>query len=107
MQPIHISWYQLTIEPYTLFTTKPPKLPDEEILKSIEIAGKESLAQAGFKQYEVSAFAQNALRSIHNSNYWMFGDYIGIGAGAHSKITELKTKQVKRVWKHRHPKIYI
>ena len=106
MQPMHISWYQLTIEPNTLFAAKPLKLPDEEILKSIEIAGKEALAQAGFKQYEVSAFAQNALRSIHNSNYWMFGDYISIGAGAHSKITELKTKQIKRVWKHRHPKIY-
>ncbi|OIN83025.1 radical SAM family heme chaperone HemW [Francisella sp. TX07-6608] len=106
MQPTHISWYQLTIEPNTLFAAKPPKLPDEEILESIEIAGKEALAHAGFKQYEVSAFAKNTLRSIHNSNYWMFGDYIGIGAGAHSKITNLKTKQIKRVWKHKHPKIY-
>ncbi|APC92314.1 MULTISPECIES: radical SAM family heme chaperone HemW [Francisella] len=106
MQPTHISWYQLTIEPNTLFAAKPPKLPAEEILESIEIAGKEALAHAGFKQYEVSAFAQNTLRSIHNSNYWMFGDYIGIGAGAHSKITNLETKQIKRVWKHKHPKIY-
>ncbi|MDE5028316.1 YggW family oxidoreductase, partial [Francisella tularensis subsp. holarctica] len=74
--------------------------------ESIEIAGKEAIAHAGFKQYEFSAFAKNTLRSIHNSNYCMFGDYIGIGAGAHSKITNLKTKQIKIVWKHKHPKIY-
>ncbi|MDE4938485.1 YggW family oxidoreductase, partial [Francisella tularensis subsp. holarctica] len=73
---------------------------------SIDIAGKEALAHAGFKQYVVSAFATNTLRSIHNSYYWMFGDYIGIGAGAHSMITNLKTKQIKRVWNHKHPKIY-
>ncbi|MDE5007403.1 YggW family oxidoreductase, partial [Francisella tularensis subsp. holarctica] len=65
-----------------------------------------ALANSGFKQYEVSAFAKITLRSIHNSNYWMFVDYIGIGAGAHSKITNLKTKQIKRVLKHKHPKIY-
>ncbi|ASG68782.1 coproporphyrinogen III oxidase [Francisella halioticida] len=106
MQPTHISWYQLTIEPNTLFAAKPPKLPDEETLENIELAGKKLLDNKGYKQYEISAYAKNNLRSKHNSNYWMFGDYIGIGAGAHSKITDLKTKEIKRSWKHKHPKIY-
>ncbi|MED7819909.1 MULTISPECIES: radical SAM family heme chaperone HemW [unclassified Francisella] len=106
MQPTHISWYQLTIEPNTLFAAKPPKLPNEETLENIEITGKKLLDNAGYRQYEISAYAKNNLQSKHNSNYWMFGDYIGIGAGAHSKITNLKTKEIKRSWKHKHPKIY-
>ncbi|MBK2105867.1 radical SAM family heme chaperone HemW [Francisella philomiragia] len=106
MQPTHISWYQLTIEPNTLFAAKPPKLPDEETLEQIEITGKKLLQQAGYYQYEISAYTKDNLRSIHNSNYWNFGDYIGIGAGAHSKITNLQTKEIKRTWKHKHPKIY-
>ena len=106
-EPTHISWYQLTIEPNTLFAVKNPKLPDEIVLENIELAGKELLANAAFKQYEISAFAKDNLNSIHNTNYWMFGDYIGIGAGAHSKITNLKTKEIERVWKHKHPKIYV
>ncbi|AJI53369.1 radical SAM family heme chaperone HemW [Francisella philomiragia] len=106
MQPTHISWYQLTIEPNTLFAAKPPKLPDEETLEQIEITGKKLLQEAGYYQYEISAYAKNKLRSVHNSNYWNFGDYIGIGAGAHSKITNLQTKEIKRTWKHKHPKIY-
>ncbi|AJC48252.1 radical SAM family heme chaperone HemW [Allofrancisella guangzhouensis] len=106
MQSTHISWYQLTIEPNTLFAVKPPILPDETTLEKIEISGKTLLEQAGFKQYEVSAYAKNGLNSTHNTNYWEFGDYIGIGAGAHSKVTDLQTKQIKRVWKHKHPNIY-
>ncbi|AEI35521.1 radical SAM family heme chaperone HemW [Francisella salina] len=106
MKPTHISWYQLTIEPNTLFAAKPPKLPDEETLEQIEITGKKLLQQSGYYQYEISAYAKDNLRSIHNSNYWNFGDYIGIGAGAHSKITNLQTKEIKRTWKHKHPKIY-
>ncbi|WP_150467497.1 radical SAM family heme chaperone HemW [Francisella sp. SYW-9] len=106
MQPTHISWYQLTIEPNTLFAARPPKLPNEETLENIEITGKKLLDDAGYKQYEISAYAKNNLQSKHNSNYWMFGDYIGIGAGAHSKITNLKTQEIKRSWKHKHPKIY-
>ncbi|MEY8766029.1 MULTISPECIES: radical SAM family heme chaperone HemW [Francisella] len=106
MKPTHISWYQLTIEPNTLFAAKPPKLPDEETLEQIEITGKKLLQQAEYYQYEISAYAKDNLRSIHNSNYWNFGDYIGIGAGAHSKITNLQTKEIKRTWKHKHPKIY-
>jgi len=106
MEPTHISWYQLTIEPNTLFAARPPKLPDEETLEDIEISGKKLLQESGYQQYEVSAYAKDNLNSVHNSNYWNFGDYIGIGAGAHSKITDLKTKKIKRVWKHKHPKIY-
>lgn len=106
MEPTHISWYQLTIEPNTLFAAKPPKLPDEETLENIEITGKKLLQKAGYNQYEISAYAKPNLRSVHNSNYWNFGDYIGIGAGAHSKITNLETGEIKRTWKHKHPKIY-
>lgn len=106
MKPTHISWYQLTIEPNTLFAAKPPRLPDEETLENIEIAGKKLLEEAGYLQYEISAYAKGNLASVHNSNYWLFGDYIGIGAGAHSKITNLQTKDIKRAWKHKHPKIY-
>ncbi|QIW10873.1 radical SAM family heme chaperone HemW [Francisella sp. LA112445] len=106
MQPTHVSWYQLTIEPNTLFAARPPKLPDEETLENIEITGKKLLDDSGYKQYEISAYAKNNLQSKHNSTYWMFGDYIGIGAGAHSKITNLKTQEIKRSWKHKHPKIY-
>ena len=106
MQPTHISWYQLTIEPNTIFAVKTPTLPDEQTLEDIEVLGKKLLAHAGFNQYEVSAYAKYGKKSIHNSNYWIFGDYIGIGAGAHSKITNLATKEVKRIWKQKHPKIY-
>lgn len=107
MKPTHISWYQLTIEPNTLFAVKTPTLPDESTLENIEILGKDLLAKAGFVQYEVSAYAKNKKQSIHNSNYWSFGDYIGIGAGAHSKITNIKTKEIHRSWKQKHPKIYL
>ncbi len=106
MKPTHISWYQLTIEPNTLFAVKTPTLPNEQTLENIETLGKKLLTHAGFNQYEVSAYAKEGKKSVHNSNYWMFGDYIGIGAGAHSKITNLATKEVKRSWKQKHPKIY-
>jgi oxygen-independent coproporphyrinogen-3 oxidase len=106
MQPTHISWYQLTIEPKTLFAVKTPTLPNEQTLEEIETLGKKLLASVGFDQYEVSAYAKNSKQSVHNSNYWIFGDYIGIGAGAHSKITNLESKKVKRAWKQKHPKIY-
>ena len=106
MQPTHISWYQLKIEPNTLFAVKTPALPNEQTLEDIETLGKKLLSHANFRQYEVSAYAKEDRKSVHNSNYWMFGDYIGIGAGAHSKITNLATKEVKRSWKQKHPKIY-
>ena len=83
----HISWYQLTIEPNTEFYSRPPQLPEDDILADIQQMGMALLDEHGFGQYEVSAFAQPGQRSEHNINYWQFGDYLGIGAGAHGKIT--------------------
>lgn len=85
LSPKHISWYQLTIEPNTVFYNKPPRLPDEEQLSDIQDAGEAVLEAHGYEQYEVSAFAKTDFQSKHNTNYWTFGDYIGVGAGAHSK----------------------
>lgn len=84
----HLSWYQLTIEPNTVFYSKPPLIPVEDVLADIQDAGEELLAKAGFTQYEVSAWAQPQQASLHNLNYWEFGDYLGIGAGAHGKLTQ-------------------
>jgi oxygen-independent coproporphyrinogen-3 oxidase len=84
----HISWYQLTLEPNTVFHSRPPVgLPDEEAAWSIQEAGAAALAEAGFEQYEVSAWARPGHRCRHNLNYWQFGDYLAVGAGAHGKIT--------------------
>lgn len=84
----HLSWYQLTIEPNTAFYRAPPTLPDEETLEAIESAGRETLLSAGFDNYEVSAWVGASDQYCrHNMNYWRFGDYLGIGAGAHGKIT--------------------
>ena len=85
--PEHISWYQLTIEARTEFARRPPILPSENTLERIETAGVERLAQAGFTRYEVSAYARRGAQCRHNLNYWQFGDYLGIGAGAHGKVT--------------------
>lgn len=87
--PKHLSWYQLTIEPNTVFYSQPPLLPVEDTLANIQEHGKKILASSGFEQYEISAYSQQQpdYRCAHNLNYWKFGDYIGIGAGAHGKIT--------------------
>ena len=104
----HISWYQLTLEPNTVFHSRPPVgLPDEEAAWSIQEAGAMALAEAGFEQYEVSAWARPGHRCRHNLNYWQFGDYIGIGAGAHGKITDAASGSVFRRWKKRHPRAYL
>ncbi len=87
LAPDHLSWYQLTLEPGTPFHRQPPPLPDDEQLWAIQQAGLERLARAGFLRYEISAFALEERRCRHNLNYWRFGDYLGIGAGAHGKIT--------------------
>lgn len=87
--PQHISWYQLTIEPNTAFYKQPPPLPVDDVLADIQYHGSQLLAQQGFQQYEISAFSRPDRPSKHNTNYWQFGDYIGIGAGAHGKITSL------------------
>jgi oxygen-independent coproporphyrinogen-3 oxidase len=83
----HISWYQLTIEPNTAFWSKPPSLPGDDSLADIQDEGEAYLRESGFDQYEVSAWARPGQQSSHNLNYWTFGDYLGIGAGAHGKIT--------------------
>ncbi|WP_058464420.1 radical SAM family heme chaperone HemW [Legionella cincinnatiensis] len=104
-QPEHLSWYQLTLEPNTLFYKRKPTLPSEDETYLLEEEGLALLKTAGFERYEISAFAQTNHRSRHNLNYWLFGDYLGIGAGAHGKIT---TKNgVLRTRKHRQPKEYL
>lgn len=108
LKPQHISWYQLTIEPNTLFYQQPPSLPVDETLWTIQEQGLALLQQHGYGQYEISAFAkQPQFRSQHNVNYWQFGDYLGIGAGAHGKITRLDLNQIHRTTKSRHPKDYL
>lgn len=89
LSPTHLSWYHLSIEPNTIFHHKPPVLPNDDEVFEIQQAGFELLKQQGFMQYEISAFAQKGFQCQHNKNYWEFGDYLGIGAGAHSKITNL------------------
>lgn len=84
----HLSWYQLTIEPNTVFYKQPPVLPDEDALIDIQDMGWALLAQAGFEHYEISAFCRPGCPARHNLTYWNFGDYLGIGAGAHGKLTD-------------------
>ncbi len=102
----HLSWYQLTLEPNTEFYHNPPPIPPEERLWDIQEAGFELLATSGFNQYEVSAFSQPGFQSQHNINYWTFGDYLAIGAGAHGKVTLLDEQKIIRYHKQRHPKAY-
>lgn len=107
LQPSHLSWYQLTIEPNTVFYSKPPRLPDDELLWDIDQAGKQFIAASGFAQYEISAYARPGFECAHNLNYWLFGDYLAIGAGAHGKITDLQTGTITRYNKTRLPKDYL
>jgi len=106
LQPQHISWYQLTIEPNTVFWNQPPELPEDDNLWDIQQAGQELLAAQGFTQYEVSAYAKADHQAQHNLNYWQFGDYIGIGAGAHGKISH-PDGRIVRYWKTRQPNDYL
>jgi len=105
--PLHISWYQLTIEPNTVFYTRPPTLPSEPVLSSLEASGLTLLADAGYKRYEVSAFSKENYHSRHNLNYWEFGDYLGIGAGAHGKITLSTEASIFRTQKSKQPDHYL
>ncbi len=105
-EPQHLSWYQLTIEPNTAFYSAPPTLPDEELLYAMSEAGQSLLADAGYQQYEVSAYARAGYRCRHNDNYWQFGDYLGVGAGAHGKLRETSGKTM-RYWKYRQPDAYM
>ena len=102
----HISWYQLTIERNTRFWSAPPALPNESELESIQQAGEAILADAGLDQYEVSAFSREGEESRHNMNYWRFGDYIGLGAGAHGKIS-LPDGTIIRTQRTRTPTDYL
>ncbi|MFQ0972977.1 radical SAM family heme chaperone HemW [Gilliamella sp. CG35] len=106
INPPHLSWYQLTIEPNTLFGSKPPVLPDDDKLWEIYQVGHQLLTQHGYQQYETSAYAKPELKCQHNLNYWRFGDYLGIGCGAHGKITQPNGDIIRTV-KTRHPKGYL
>lgn len=107
LSPDHLSWYQLTIEPNTAFHSKPPKLPEDEVLWEIQDQGVKLLSAAGYKQYEISAYSKMGLQSKHNLNYWRFGDYLGIGCGAHGKITDVNSGNIYRTVKVKHPKGYL
>lgn len=85
--PAHVSWYELTLEPGTAFYRRPPRLPGEDALAGMETAGRARLSEAGYLRYEVSAYARGAVHCRHNLTYWTYGDYIGIGPGAHGKRT--------------------
>ena len=107
LDPPHISWYQLTIEPNTQFASKPPTLPQDETLWDIQEQGQALLAKAGYIQYEISGYAKPGYQCQHNLNYWRFGDYLGIGCGAHGKVTNAKTGIITRTEKVKHPRGYM
>ena len=117
----HLSCYELTLEPNTLFSRFPPALPSDDLRADMQQAIVEKLAEHQFERYEISAYAKaespvsssgaassaSKLRANHNVNYWQFGDYLGIGAGAHAKISSANTGDITRQWKHKHPKQYL
>ncbi|MBU2894014.1 radical SAM family heme chaperone HemW [Colwellia sp. D2M02] len=107
LNPTHISWYQLTIEPNTAFHSKPPTLPQDDILWEIQDQGVKLLTEAGYIQYEISAYAKKGYQCQHNLNYWQFGDYLGIGCGAHGKVTDTLAQKIYRTVKVKHPKGYL
>lgn len=105
--PQHISYYQLTIEPNTLFYQQPPTLPDDDPIIDWQEANQVRLAEAGYQQYEVSAYAKTGKQCRHNINYWRFGDYLGIGAGAHGKISDAAQQSIVRRVKQKQPQAYL
>lgn len=105
--PEHLSWYQLTIEPNTAFFKHTPPLPAEDALIDMQDAGLALLHQHGYQRYEISAFARHGEASRHNLNYWRFGDYLGIGAGAHAKLTEPHKNRILRLRKRKQPGHYL
>jgi len=107
LQPAHLSCYELTIEPNTRFFLQPPPRPDDEVLWEMQTAGRSLLSDAGYQRYEVSAYAQPGRQCRHNLNYWQFGDYLGIGAGAHTKISNAATQTITRSSKVKHPRAYL
>ncbi|WP_196138674.1 radical SAM family heme chaperone HemW [Aliikangiella sp. G2MR2-5] len=108
LAPEHLSWYQLTLEPNTLFYHQPPQLPVDDIMDEISEQGLEKLRNANYQRYEISAYSRaGTTPSVHNLNYWQFGDYLGIGAGAHGKITRADTQEIIRKSKKRNPRDYL
>jgi len=108
LSPSHISHYQLTLEPNTPFHAQPPGgIPEDDAIWAMQEACQARLAEAGFEHYEVSAYARKGHQCLHNLNYWEFGDYLGIGAGAHGKISDGARQQITRLAKQRHPRRYL
>ncbi len=107
LEPTHLSHYQLSLEPNTWFHRHPPALPDDDVSFEMQGQCQERLAERGFPHYEVSAYAQPGRACRHNVNYWEFGDYLGIGAGAHSKITDASQQGITRMWKQKQPQAYL
>lgn len=107
LQPTHLSWYQLTLEPNTLFYKQPPMLPDDDLVADIQLNGQQFIKSSCYDQYEVSAYARSGFTCRHNRNYWEFGDYVAIGAGAHGKITNPAEAVVIRYHKYRQPAEYM
>lgn len=105
--PDHLSWYQLTLEPNTAFYHQPPPVPDDDAVWTMQSEGLSRIESAGFARYEISAFAHPGQACRHNLNYWRFGDYLGIGAGAHGKISFLDDARIVRQAKRRHPQDYL
>ena len=108
LQPAHVSHYQLTLEPNTLFSARPPAgIPEHDAAWDMQEHCQAQLAAAGYAQYEVSAYAREGRQCAHNLNYWHFGDYLGIGAGAHGKLTLGAEQAILRRWKLKHPTAYL
>jgi oxygen-independent coproporphyrinogen-3 oxidase len=106
LAPAHLSWYQLTLEPNTAFARRPPRLPDDDLVAEVEERGRAVLAAAGYARYEISAYARAGRHCTHNLNYWRFGDYVGVGAGAHGKITLAEDGAIERRVKTRNPRTF-
>ncbi len=106
LSPEHLSWYELTLEPNTAFFQQPPSLPSEQHIIEMHQQGIEYLSDQGFQRYEISAYAKENKHCRHNMNYWQFGDYMGIGAGAHGKLTDPQTMVIHRRSRCRHPRSY-
>jgi oxygen-independent coproporphyrinogen-3 oxidase len=106
LRPAHISYYHLTLEPGTVFHSRPPPLPDEDAAWQMQTEGQRLLAESGYEQYEISAYARPGARCRHNLNYWQFGDYLGLGAGAHGKISLKLPGGILRTTKPKQPREY-